>query len=68
MHVLQFGGFRTSYFLRDKLGLKATDIGEGWLIFDIRKQTWVAILQMKPTVLLQALMIFLFTAMILNKP
>lgn len=22
-------------FLRDKLGLKATDIGEGWLIFDI---------------------------------
>ena len=22
-------------FLRDKLGLKATDIGEGWLIFDL---------------------------------
>ena len=22
-------------FFRDKLGLKATDIGEGWLIFDI---------------------------------
>lgn len=22
-------------FLRDKLGLKATDIGHGWLIFDI---------------------------------
>ena len=22
-------------FLRDKLGLKATDIGEGWLIFDV---------------------------------
>ena len=22
-------------FLRDKLGLKATDVGEGWLIFDL---------------------------------
>lgn len=22
-------------FLRDKLGMKATDIGEGWLIFDV---------------------------------
>lgn len=22
-------------FLRDKLGLKATDIGQGWLIFDV---------------------------------
>ena len=26
-------GLRT--FLRDKIGLKATDIGEGWLIFDV---------------------------------
>jgi catechol 2,3-dioxygenase-like lactoylglutathione lyase family enzyme len=25
----------TRAFLRDKLGLKATDIGEGWLIFDV---------------------------------
>ncbi|TMI70525.1 MAG: extradiol dioxygenase [Bacteroidetes bacterium] len=27
------GGLRT--FLRDKLGLKATDIGNGWLIFEL---------------------------------
>jgi len=26
-------GLRT--FLRDKLGLKATDVGDGWLIFDL---------------------------------
>lgn len=24
-------------FLRDKLGLPATDVGEGWLIFDLRE-------------------------------
>ncbi|MDQ3072413.1 MAG: hypothetical protein M3Q97_03995 [Bacteroidota bacterium] len=34
-HVLQFGRSRVKEFLRDKLDLKATDIGEGWLIFDL---------------------------------
>jgi hypothetical protein len=50
-------------FFRDKLNLKATDVGDGWLIFDLPKQTSVAILQMKYTAHLPVHMTSLFIVM-----
>jgi hypothetical protein len=37
-HSSQAAGPRA--FLRDKLGLAGTDVGDGWLIFDAPGPTW----------------------------
>ena len=37
-------------FIRDKLQFPHTDVGEGWLIFDVPRPTWDATRPTRPTV------------------
>lgn len=39
----------TRAFLRDKLGFPFSDVGEGWLIFEMPRPTWACIRRTKAT-------------------
>jgi hypothetical protein len=58
-------GLRT--FLRDKLGFKATDVGEGWLIFDLPEADMGCHPSDEKTGHHRDCRIFRFTAMTLNR-
>ena len=55
-------------FLCDKLNLEGTDMGGGWLIFDILRQISVVILRTKNIARHPAHTTFPFIVIILSKP
>ena len=55
-------------FLRDTLGLPSTDVGDGWLIFDLPEAEWDVTRPIRTRAHRRALMTFPFTATTSTRP